>query len=350
MPRTFSLTATQRGALLDIYRKDPDPELRSRAHILLLLGEGHPRDAIEAMPSRSSRTVDRWPKRSRAEGVSGLAGRERGRPFRPGLGGVALLVTWVTTEAPGDFGFLRSRWSCALPAPSLRDREGVDAGRETVRRLLHRGHPVYRRPRPALKPDEEERQAGLAESRGLLEGLPDDEAAVWQDEVGVHTSPKVGRMWMSKGRQAEVATPGTNRGRHLSGSIHRGAGQVFVTEAAPKRGRDGAPLIKHLDERRRRPRRCRKTHVICDNASRHTSLEVIPYLWKWGGRIEVHLLPPYSPGLNPIERIRWHRHEDITRDHRRKDLGGLLEKVFAWLGQENPFEIEGSVYPKARAA
>jgi hypothetical protein len=24
--------------------------------------------------------------------------------------------------------------------------------------------------------------------------------------------------------------------------------------------------------------------------------------------------------------------------------------VFAWLGQENPFEIEGSVYPKARAA
>jgi transposase len=41
--------------------------------------------------------------------------------------------------------------------------------------------------------------------------------------------------------------------------------------------------------------------VICDNASCHTSLEVIQYLWKWEGRIEVHLLPSYSPDLNPIE-------------------------------------------------
>jgi len=350
MPKTFSLTAKQRGELLDIYRKDTDPELRFRAHIILLLGEGYAWDTIEAMLFCSSRTVDRWLKRFRAEGVAGLTGRKRGRPFRLGLGWVALLISWVTTKTPGDFGFLRSRWSCALLALVLRDREGVDASRETVRRLLHRGHLVYRRPRPVLKPDEEERQAKLAELRGLLEGLPDDETAVWQDEVEVHTNPKIGRMWMPEGKQAEVVTPGTNKKRHLSGSIHWRTGQVFVTEAAPKQGRDGALFIKHLDELRRRLRRYKKVHVICDNASCHTSLEVIEYLWKWEGRIEVHLLPAYSPDLNPIERVWWHLHEDITRNHRCRDLGQLLEKVFAWLGQENPFEVEGSVYPKARAA
>jgi putative transposase len=167
----LSLTAEQRGELLTIYRKDPDPELRFRSHILLLLAEGHPWDTIEAMLFCSSRTIDRWLKRFQAEGVAGLTGRKRGRPFRLGLGWVALLVTWVTTTTPGDFGFLRSRWSCTLLALLLREREGVPASRETVRRWLHRGQLVYRRPRPVLKPDEEERRAKLAGLREVLEGL-----------------------------------------------------------------------------------------------------------------------------------------------------------------------------------
>src|SRR3954465_6600282 len=107
----LTLTTTQREELLQTYRKDSDPELRFRAHIILLLADGHPWDTIEAMLFCSSRTVDRWLKRFQAEGVAGLAGRKRGRPFRLGLGRVAVLVAWATTKATGDFGFLRSRWS-----------------------------------------------------------------------------------------------------------------------------------------------------------------------------------------------------------------------------------------------
>jgi transposase len=216
--------------------------------------------------------------------------------------------------------------------------------------LLHRGNLVYRRPRPVPPPNEAERQARLAELRALLERLPADETAVWQDEVEVHTNPKIGRMWMLKGKQATVQTPGTDTKRHLAGSIHWRTGQVFVTEAAPKQGRNAALFLKHLDDLRRRLRRYKKVHVICDKAGFHTSHQVIEYLWRWEGRIEVHLLPSYSPDYNPIERVWWHLHEEITRNHRCKDPAELLGKVFAWLGQENPFEIEGSVYPKAKAA
>ena len=150
----LSLTTKRRDELLTVYRKDPDPELRFRAHILLLLGAGHTWETIEAMLFCSSRTVDRWLKRFQAEGIAGLTGRKRGRPFRLGLGWVALLVTWVTTKTPGDFGFLRARWSCALLALLLREREGVTASRETVRRWLRRGQLVSRRPWLVLKPDE----------------------------------------------------------------------------------------------------------------------------------------------------------------------------------------------------
>jgi transposase len=168
----LSLTTPERDELLRIYRKDPDPELRFRAHIILLLAEGHPWDTIEAMLFCSSRTVDRWLKRFQDQRVAGLTGRKRGRPFRLGLGWVATLVSWVTTKTPSEFGFLRSRWSCALLALLLREREGVSASRETVRRWLHRGQLVYRRPRPVLKPDEAERQAKLAELRALWRACP----------------------------------------------------------------------------------------------------------------------------------------------------------------------------------
>ncbi len=346
----LALTAQQRDELLSIYRKDPNPELRFRAHIILLLGAGHPWDTIEAMLFCSSRTLDRWKKRFQAEGLAGLTGRKRGRPFRLGLGWVAFLVTWVTTKTPSDFGFVRSRWSCALLALRLREREGVQASRETVRRMLHRGALVYRRPRPVPPPNEEQRRVRLAELRTLLETLPADETVVWQDKVEVGTNPKIGRMWMLKGQQATVPTPGTNTKRHLCGSIPWRTGQVVLTEAAPKQGRNSALFIKHLDDLRRRLRRYKKIHVICDNAGFHTSLEVIQYLWKHEGRIPVHLLPSYSPDYNPIERVWWHLHETITRNHRCQDLTEWLDRVFAWLEQENPFQIEGSVYPKPKAA
>jgi transposase len=315
-----------------------------------LLDEGRPWSDIQAILFCSSRTIDRWFKRFQAEGLAGLTGRKRGRPFRLGLGWIATLASWVTTKTPADFGFLRSRWSCAVLALLLREREGVPVSRETVRRTLHRGNMVYRRPRPVPPPNEQERQTRLAELRTLLEGLPDDETVLWQDEVEVHTNPKIGRMWRKKGHQATVSTPGTNRKRHLAGSIHWRTGQVFITEAAPKQGRNSSLFLSHLDDLRRRLRRYRKIHVICDNAGFHTSGEVVRYLWKHEGRIEVHLLPSYSPDYNPIERVWWHLHETITRNHRCQSLEELLEKVFAWLDERNPFDIEGSVYPKAEAA
>src|SRR5512142_1225098 len=95
-----SLTTKQRDELLQIYRKDTDPELRFRAHILLLLAEGHTWATIAAMLFCSSRTRDRWKKRFEAQGIEGLTGRKRGRPFRFGLACVADIVTWETTKTP----------------------------------------------------------------------------------------------------------------------------------------------------------------------------------------------------------------------------------------------------------
>jgi putative transposase len=347
MTRSVTLDARQRQALLDRYRKDSDPEVRFRAHLLLLLADGHTWATVAMLLFCSSRTIDRWVKRFQAEGVEGLAGHKPGRPFRFAAEWIAVVVEWVTPKAPRDFGFLRSRWCCEAVAILMLEFHQVEVSRETVRRWLHRGNLVYRRPRPVLKPTDPERQGKLNALRALLAGLPDDETAVFQDEVDINTNPKIGAMWMVKGNQAKVETPGNNEKRYLSGSIHWRTGQVFLTQGRPKQGRDTALFLAHLDELRSRLRRYRKIHVICDSAKCHTSDEVAIYLGEHRARIELHLLPKSSPDCNPIERVWWNLHDRITRNHRCETMEELLDLTFAWLGSRNPFKVEDRVYRTA---
>ena len=277
--------------MLARYRKDRDPEVRFRAHILLPLADGHTRAAVTAGLFRSSRAIDRWVKRSHEKGTEGLAGSKPGRPFGFAASWVAAVVEWVARKAPRDLGFLRSRWCCEAVAFVMpRDHE-VEVSRETVRRRLHRGDLVYRRPRPTLGPTDEEREAKLDKLRTLPAGLPGDETAVSQDEVDINTDPKIGSMWMVRGHQAKVEAPGDNEKRYLCGSIHRRAGQVFLTEGRPKQGRDTALFLAHPDDLRSRLRRHRKIHVVCDDAKCHTSNEVAVYLWEHRDRIDVPFLP-----------------------------------------------------------
>ena len=109
MSRSITLDPEQRRVLLDRSRTDPEPEVRFRAHALLLLDDGHPWATVAAMLFCSSRTIDRWVRRFHAEGIGGPAGHKPGRPFRLAAGWVAGAVGWVTTLTPRDFGSLRSR-------------------------------------------------------------------------------------------------------------------------------------------------------------------------------------------------------------------------------------------------
>lgn len=347
MTRSVCLDARQRRALLDRYRKDPEPEVRFRSHILLLLADGHTWATVGALLFCSSRTIDRWVKRFEAEGLEGLAGHKPGRPFRFTADWVQVVVGWVTGAAPRDFGFLRSRWCCEAVAVLMFELHQVGVSRETVRRWLRRGNLVYRRPRPTLGPKDPDRQTKLDALRKLLAGLPDDETAVFQDEVDINTNPKIGSMWMAKGRQATVETPGNNEKRYLSGSIHWRTGQVFVTEGEPKQGRNTVLFLRHLDDLRSRLRRYRKIHVICDSAKCHTSDDVAVYLHDHLGRIDLHYLPKYSPDCNPIERVWWNLHDRITRNHRCETMEELLDLTFTWLGSRNPFKVEDKVYRAA---
>ena len=350
MDGSIVLSAGQRKRLLGIYRgKEANPaEVRLRAHIILLLSDQHPWSHIQSVLYCSSATIARWKERFEADGIDALLQEQRGRKASLLLSWVLLILTWVKTLTPRDFGYCRSRWCCATLAVVLFDTHNVKASVESIRRLLHQHNMVWRRPRPRLGPVDPQRDYKLRKIRELLRDLPQDEVALFQDEVDLNLNPDIGCMWMEKGKQAEVVTPGTNVKRYLSGSMNWRTGELIVTEG----GRRNAELfVRHLDDLRRSLRRYRVIHVICDNARFHTiagSKLVRGYLAEHGERIVLHYLPAYSPQDNPIERVWWHLHEEITRNHRCESMEELVKLTLAWLEERGPFGIEGRMYQRLR--
>ena len=356
MDGSIVLGGSRRKRLLTLFRTEPDPDVRRRAHLILLLADGHPWALISAVLFCSTATIARWKDRFERGGVDALREEDhRGRPETAcgPVGGIwmSTIVRWATTLTPQFFGLVRSRWCCSALVLVLFEAHHVRVSRETVRRWLHRENLVWRRPRPVLGPKDPRRAEKLRQLQDLLRRLPPDEAAVFEDEVDVNTNPKIGCAWMRRGEQAEVVTPGTNQKKYIAGSLNWRTGKLIATAGG---NRNAALFCSHLDDLRSAYlRRYRVIHVVCDNAKFHTpagSKLVRRYLEKWGGRVVLHYLPAYAPDTNPIERVWWHLHDEVTRNHRCPDLDALLDMVFRWLESKGTFAIEGELYAKAEAA
>lgn len=330
MDGSIRLSVKERKACLKMYRS---ARAARRALVLLLLADGRSYRQI-GTAAFASPTLIATVKRDFRSG--GLARVLQTEPRETSIAyWLIVVMRWLLSFTPGDFGFFRSRWSCELLALLLREREGIRLSPETVRRGLHRMEFVWRRPRPVVGPHDPEHSTKLQQIQRLIAHLPHDETVVFQDEVDVHLNPKIGPCWMVRGEQAEVVTPGNNEKRHLAGSLHWRTGRLLLS--APGRRRDAALFVAHLDDLRRQLRGYRVIHVVCDNARFHDCRAVRAFLAHHPGRFDLHYLPKYAPETNPIERVWWHLHETITRNHRCRSIDELLKQVYEWANAQRQF-------------
>jgi transposase len=90
-----------------------------------------------------------------------------------------------------------------------------------------------------------------------------------------------------------------------------------------------------------------RVYLIIDNASYHKK----PEAWNWiktnRKKIEVFLLPSYSPELNAVERL-WH-HTRMSATHNRyfENPQQLCESLFSTFGnmQQKPETVRGLIQP-----
>jgi putative transposase len=335
----LQLSHRERKVCLAVYRSDRRVR---RALVMLLLDRGCSYREIAASAFVSPALVKAVKNDYGAGGVERVLGQEP-QPVVVAYW-LILVARWLISHTPRDFGFFRSRWSCALLSLLLWEQHGLRLGPEAVRRGLQRMGFVWRRPRPVVGPCDPEHDRKIQRLQRLLRHLPPDETAVFQDEVDVHLNPKIGSCWMPRGEQAEVITPGNNEKAHIAGSLHWRTGTLLLS--APGRQRNAALFVAHLDDLCRRLRGYRVIHVICDNARFHDCRAVRACLQRHAGRIALHYLPKYAPETNPIERIWWHLHETITRNHRCQSLEELLDEVYDWAQSQTCFFMQTASFRK----
>lgn len=186
--------------------------------------------------------------------------------------------------------------------------------------------------KPAVVPgkaNKEQQQKWLAEYETLRQGLPENETICFID--GVHPTHNVQPAygWIKKGVRKEIPA-NTGRGRlNLSGAIDVVTHNIVIQEDLTLNAESTIHFFQKIEEAY--PNK-RKIHIFCDNAPYYRNKAVKQYLET--SRIALHFLPPYSPNLNPIERLwKWMKERIIYNTYYEhfEDFKGAILGFFAAL-------------------
>ena len=156
-------------------------------------------------------------------------------------------------------------------------------------------HPQGQTKRAGLSQGSEEAQAA---QKGAL--APNADYELWYlDESEFHLHPHLTRMWMPKGKQRRVRSPGVNRKQTVFGAFCYGRG-LFYYHVQPRKTAWGVQML--LQKLLRRARRTgRPILVVMDQGNPHHAKALERYLQDVKEHIQVFWLPHYSPELNLIE-------------------------------------------------
>jgi transposase len=155
--------------------------------------------------------------------------------------------------------------------------------------------------KPAVVPgkaNREQQQEWLAEYEKLRQAVSEDETICFMD--GVHPTHNVQPAygWIKKGVRKEIPA-NTGRSRlNLSGIIDVITHNIVIQEDQTLNAESTIRFFQKIEEAY--PNK-RKIHVFCDNAPYYRNRSVKEHLET--SKIFLHFLPPYSPNLNPIERL-----------------------------------------------
>jgi putative transposase len=70
--------------------------------------------------------------------------------------------------------------------------------------------------------------------------------------------------------------------------------------------------------------------MILDNVKFHHAKRLKPILERYKHRIELIFLPPYSPDLNPVERVWWLMRKEITHNRWVKSMEERIHIFEQW--------------------
>jgi transposase len=275
-------------------------ELRKRA--VSSVQDGQSPEIVAKALGINRVTIYGWLSRYRNGGWGALDARKRGGR-KPKLDGKAIqwIYKTVTMKNPLQLKFTFALWTAMMVAQIIYQQFGIKLSKASVCRLLNQlgltpQRPVWR----AYQQKPEEVQKWLQEEYPKIRLLARQKKAVifFGDEAGVRSDHHAGTTWAVKGKTPVVSSTGARFGLNMISAVSAQGEFRFMTV----KGRIGAPLFIEFIKRLLHGMD-RMVFLIVDGHPVHKAKSVKNFIETIKDRFALFYLPPYSPELNPDERV-----------------------------------------------
>jgi transposase len=247
-------------------------------------------------------TMYGWLARYRDGGWNALDARKRGGR-KPKLDAKAIrwIYRTVTEKNPLQLKFTFALWTAKMIGQLIFKRFRVKMSKSSVCRLLSQlgltpQRPVWR----AYQQRPEEVQKWLQEEYPRIRRFAQQQKALifFGDEAGVRSDHNAGTTWAVQGKTPVVSSTGARFGLNLLSAVSAQGEFRFMTV----KGRVGATQFIEFIKRllHNVPR---VVFLIVDGHPAHKAKIVKRFIESLKGRFRLFFLPPYSPELNPDERV-----------------------------------------------
>jgi transposase len=275
-------------------------ELRKRA--VASVQEGQSPEMVARALCVNRVTMYGWLARYRDGGLSALDARKRGgRP--PKLDGKALLWIYrtVTLKNPLQMKFTFALWTAKMIGQMIDDRFGVKLSKSSVCRLLLQlgltpQRPVWRAYQQ--RPDDVKRWLHKEYPRIRTLARKCKAQIFFGDEAGVRSDHHAGTTWGVRGHTPVVSSTGARYGMNMISAVSAQGEFRFMVITGRIGARQFIEFLKRLLHNA-----SRKIFLIVDGHSVHRARCVSQFAADTKGRLKIFFLPPYSPELNPDERV-----------------------------------------------
>lgn len=201
---------------------------------------------------------------------------------------------------------------------------------------LHNNKFSYKKPHAVpAKADLAQQQEFITYYQDLKTKARNQEPIYFADSVHPQHQPKLAYGWILTGRRKAIATNGRQYRLNFIGGICLN-GHRIVYKQTDQVNADA--IASFLIELRNAHKGKYLIHLIWDNVGYHRDKSVQQFADSLG--IKLHYLPPYSPNLNPIERLWKIMHEQVTYNKYYEKFAEFTEstiRFFKTIGRKKIF-------------
>lgn len=193
----------------------------------------------------------------------------------------------------------------------VQERWGISFTVSGMHKWLHRNGFSYKKPKGLPhKSDPELQKQFVEEYETLKKEVGDNEPILFMDSVHPTQATKLAYGWIKMGKTKHVGTTASRTRLNIVGAIE--LGQLAATISGQYETINAESIMNFMDKVRAHYD-SKTVHLILDKAGYHRSNLVAEHADKLN--IKLHFLPPYSPNLNPIERL-WKVMNEKVRNNR----------------------------------